>query len=169
MIITLTFTKKELLDLITNRTIYLANPVGEKEKQGANRIGELIPLMEDDYSFFNSALFSASKKVYSKLAYNVTDIDIPYVISGDDDTDYPDPIVIYRFNLYTGANEKVIIPMVQQAVVESLIYFIISEWLTTKNYFDQAAIFNKKFEESLPDIKSALMYGQRASKTYRTL
>lgn len=168
MIITLTYTKDEIFKLISDTSIYLSDPLGEKDTNRLNRVGDVIPVTEDDRSFFDVVLFDIGNKILKKLAYDVADIDVPFVISGNDDEEYPDPLIIYRFNLFTGANDLIIVPQVQQAVSMALVNGILAEWLTVKNYFQQAAIVQAKFEQALLDIKSALMYGQTATKTYRT-
>ena len=167
--VTITYTKDELINLINHQTIYLSDPLGKKEDNAANRLADVVPLTNDDRSFFDVALFDVGTKVFTKLAYDIDGIESPFIISGNEDPEYPDPLVIYRFNLYAGANALVVLPQVQQTIAEALINGILASWLQTKSYINQALIYAEKFEQSLTDIKSSLMYKQKASKTYRTL
>lgn len=169
MIITLTYTKEELHHLVNQQTIYISDPVGTKEANTINRIADIIPLTNDDKDFFNTSLYQVGNKVLTKLAYDVEDIEVPFIISGNNDPEYPDPLVMYKFNLYSGANELVVVPQVQQAVSMALINGIIEDWLTVKGFFQQALVYKEKYENALFDIKSAMMYGQKTTKTYRTL
>ena len=168
--ITVAFTKDEIFRLVSQDTIYLSDPVGEKNNLVAQRISEVIPMLKDDQDFFSIKLYEAGSRIFRIVGYNVTGIDFPFLVT---DSTYPvdefPSSIVFRFNLYDGANEYVVMPMVQQHIAEALIRYIVAEWLLTKGYGDMAALKMKQFEFSLQEIKSSLMYGQRATKTYRTL
>ena len=170
MKVTVAFTKDEIFRLVSQDTIYLSNPIGDKPTLSAQRIAEVLPMLEDDKDFFSIKLYEAGTRIFRMVGYNVTDIDYPYVVTDSTyaEDEFPSSIV-FRFNLYTGANEYVVMPMVQQHMVEALIRYVVAEWLTLKGYGDMAALKMKQFEYSLSEIKSSLMYGQRATKTYRTI
>lgn len=169
--ITVAFTKKEIFDLVSTSTIYLSNPVGTKEQVSSQRLGDIIPMHQDDKEgFFSIKLYEAGARIFKVTGYNVTGIDYPYVVT---DSTYPSDefpsSIVFRFNLYDGANKYVIMPMVQQHIAEALINYIVAEWLKDKGYLSAATMKLEKFEEALSEIKSSLQYGQKATKTYRQL
>lgn len=174
MSVTIAFTKEEIFRLVNEETIYLSDPIGTKDNNAASRIADVIPLTQDDKSFVDVKLYEVGARILSKTGFNVTDIQYPYAVT--DDTyppgEFPDCIV-FRFNLYTNvaveANKYVVLPMVQQHIMEAIVAYIVTEWLKIKGYEGQVPIYQEKFIEALREIKSALMYKQRASKTYRTL
>ena len=165
---TIVITKQELFDLVNQETVYLSDPVGAEQDNAIKRLADVLPMTEDDRDFFNVKLYEAGVRILNQLAFNVEGVDFPYSVTDDTDPFHPNSIV-YKFNLYNGANELVVLPLVQQYVAESLIKYIVLEWLKVKGYTNYIPQKTLEFENSLSEIKSSLMYGQRAKKKYVTL
>lgn len=169
--ITVAFTKDDIFRLVENDTIYLSDPVGSNEQLAAQRIGDVIPMHEDDkISFFHPKLYEVGARIFKVVGYNITGISFPYVVT---DATYPadefPSSIVWRFNLYDSANEFVVMPLAQQYISEALVRYIVAEWLATKGYGEMAALRMAQFEHSLSEIKSSLMYKQRTTTKYRTL
>lgn len=159
-------TKTELFERVSQETIYLSDPIGAKEANAENRLADILPITKDDMPYFETKLYEVGVEVLKKIAPYTSGIDFPYRITDATETTYPNSI-IFQFNLPSELMMGVIITLLQQAITETLILYIIKEWLKTKNYPYQEK--ELQYEKSLSKIKQSFMFGKRAKTTYRTL
>jgi hypothetical protein len=173
MSVQIIFTKKEILDRVNVHTINISDPVGSKEQNTTARIADVIPLTNDDVGTFYELLWQAGIRVLEYIGAYTDDVDNPYLITGSAETPetvgLPPDSIIFEMEYYEDAKEGIVTPIVQQAMAESLIFYIVKEWCKMKNFLNAANIVAINYNESLPKIKSGLMYGQRVRKKYRIM
>jgi hypothetical protein len=163
---TIILTKDELLNLVSQETIYLSDPIGTSEENTAKRLADVLPLTKDDTSFFDIKLYEVGTRALAKLAPYTADITYPYTITDETDPTYPNSVV-YIFTLPATSREGVVLSMIQQSIVETIVKYIVKEWLKVKGYPYQMK--EQEYEESLKNIKSSFMYGRKATVKIRTL
>jgi len=163
---TVTISKQALFDLVNQETVYMSDPVGSAQDNTVKRLADVLPMTENERDYFNTKLFEVGVRILEKIAPYTKDIDTPYVITDETDTTHPDSI-IYTFTLPDGANSAVITPLIQQYIVESLVRYIVMEWLKIKGV--SPGLKETEFNRSLDNIKTAFMYGRKTVKTFRTL
>lgn len=163
---TMTIKKETLFKLVNQETIYLSDPIGSQEKNITNRLADIIPLTEDDKSYFDIKILEVGVRILEKIAIYTKDIEYPYTVTDSLDQNYPDSIV-YVFELPEGAHVGVIIPLLQQYITETLVKYIVSDWLKTKKF--DFSIKELEFNNSLNKIKSAFLFGMKAVTKFRTL
>lgn len=163
---TLIITKQELFNLVNQETIYLSDPVGAEHDNAIKRLADVLPMTENDRDYFDIKLFEVGTKVLQKIAPYAKTIDYPYTVTDSTDPTYPDSVV-YKFTLPTGSRVGVAVPLIQQYIVESLVKYIVKEWLKTKGLSPE--LKEMEFNYSLDSIKTAFMYGRQAKTKYRTL
>ncbi len=168
MSVKIIFEKSEIFERVNVHTITVSDPVGSKEQNSLARIADVIPLTNDDKDKLYTLMYEAGIRILEYIGAYTTGIDYPYQVTDDTDPEFPDSIV-FEMEFYTGAKEGIVIPIVQQSIAESLILYIVKEWLKRKNFLQAAVIVEDQYQESLPKIKSGLMYGQRVKKKYQII
>lgn len=164
--ITFVISKQELFDLVNQETVYMSDPIGSAQDNTVKRLADVLPMTENERDYFNTKLFEVGVRILEKIAPYTKDIDTPYAITDETDATYPDSVV-YKFTLPDGANGTVIIPLIQQYIVEALVRYIVTEWLKIKGVNTEHK--ETEFNRSLSNIKTAFTYGRKAVKTFRTL
>jgi len=168
MSIKLVFEKKEIFERVQVQSVYLSDPVGTKEGNTSIRIADVIPITSSEDDIFYTYMYEAGARVLELIGAYTEDIDFPYQVTDSTDPEFPESI-IYEIELYSGAKIGKVIPILQMAVAEALIYYIVKEWLKIKGYAPGAAVYEDKCEKAFDSIRTALMYGQRVRKKYRIL
>jgi len=163
---TIAITKQELFDLVNQETVYLSDPVGAEQDNAIKRLAEVLPMTENEKDYFNIKLFEVGAKILEKIAPYTKEVDYPYTITDSSDPNFPDSIV-YKFSLPDGSRVGVAIPLIQQYIVESLIKYIVKEWLKTKGI--NSELKELEFNLSLNNLKSAFIFGRKSKTTYKTL
>lgn len=174
---TIVVSKTQIFDLVNQGTVYLSDPVGPLQNNADNRLAEIVPLTLDNMDFLNTKLNEVGIKILKKIVpytsgkiastdTTLTTITYPYTITDSTDPNYPDSVILQYF-FYTDNDIGAQAYMIQQAVIETLSKYIIKEWLKTKGYPYQ--VQEMEFEKALANIKTAFMYGRRASLKIRTL
>jgi len=162
------FEKKEIKDRVTNLTIDISDPIGSNEANATMRIADIIPITNDETVSFETLLYEAGARVLEQIGGYTDGVDYPYQVTDETDPEFP-LSVVYEIELYSGAKVGLVIPIVQQAMTESLIYYIAKEWCAYKGYYQTASVLERKYADAYDRIKSGLKYGQRPKLTYRTL
>jgi hypothetical protein len=168
MSVKIIFTKKEILDRVNVHTINISDPVGSAKENTTARIADVIPLTNDDIHTYYQLMYQAGIKILEYIGAYTTDIDEPYLVTDDTDVDNPDSI-IFEMEYHDDAKPGIITPIVQQSMAEALIFYIVKEWCKMKNFLNAANIVEINYNESLPKIKSGLMYQHRVKKKYRIM
>lgn len=174
---TLIVSKTQIFDLVNQATVFMADPIGPKETNVLNRVAEIVPLTLDNIDFINMKLYEVGimilKKAFPYTSGKVAETDTtletiqyPYTITDDTDPNYPNSFVLQYF-FYTDNDIGAQSYMIQQAVIETLWKYILKEWLKTRGYPYQ--LYEQEFENALSNIKSAFMFGRRASLKIKTL
>ena len=163
---TLIITKQELFNLVNQETVYLSDPVGSVKENSINRLADVLPMTEDDRDYFNIKLFEIGVRIFQKITPYTKNITQPYTITDPTDLTNPNSI-IYKFELPLGAVTDVATPLIQQYIVESIVKYIVKEWLKIKGYSTE--LKDLEFNYSIDNIKSAFMHGRKATLKYRTL
>jgi len=158
----------EITDRVNSQSVYVSDPVGDKNSNSAMRIADVIPVTNSETDIVTQFLYQAGVNILEEIGAYTKDIDYPYTITDSTDPEFPNSI-IFEVELNKNSKEGVALPMLQQAIADTLIYYILTEWVKVKNYNAAYLVFQTKYDQALKQVKSSLMYGNKAKKPYKIM
>lgn len=168
--ITITTNTDTLFNYVIQRTVYYSRRLNESTQEA-----DIIPMTEDEKDFFSTYAKEAALYLWEKMAtFAAADETEPFTISING---YFHKIT-WKLDEPTGYIAGVQDPLIEGWIDKCIISYIVSEWLRIKG-FDTYSTGGRggvsawqmewgKFTETLEKIKSALMYKNTATTTYRT-
>ena len=165
--ITISFEIESLFNHVIQRTVYYSKRLNQSPQEA-----DIIPMTEDERDFFYTWLRQGANLAWEKIAtFASEDVDAPFIldIDGDDaSTSSQYNSLVYRLDEPTGYVGGVQNPMITNAIHDTIVSYVVSEWLRMKGYDQNWQIEWAKHLEGLARIKSALMYKNTAKLTYKT-
>jgi len=165
--VTIIYEIDSVFNMVSQETIHISDQLVADQVMDV-RLADKIPLVKDDWNEYITLLRRSAVEILKKIGYATEDIDYPYYVTDETDASNPDSI-IFQIALFDDAKHGVILPILQQEMCKAIVGYIVKEWLKIKGFAQQYGIKENDYQTALKEIKSALMYGQRGVKTYRTL